>query len=356
MNHLLTETNYWGTIDNQEICLYHLRNANNVQISITNFGATITEINVPDKSGNFADIALGYDDLQGYINDPYYMGGIVGRFANRIAGGWVALDGKAYRLTVKPGGYHHHGGAIGFNKKVWNAEAIVNNGFPAVKMQYLSVDGEEGFPGNLLATVTYTLNDQNQLIVDFSATTDKTTLINLTQHSYFNLAGQGSGNILDHKLMMPLTAYLPVNESQVPNGEIAPVANTPFDFTEAKTIGERIDADNEQLILSAGYDHSWVIKAEDSDQLKLAALASDEKSGRTLSVYTTEPAVHVYTGNFLGDAAGKAGYIYPKRSGFCLETQHYPDAPNRANFPSTVLKAGDTFKSTTIFEFGVRNN
>lgn len=355
MSQLQKETEYWGSVDQQEIYLHHLLNTNGIQISITNFGATITNISVPDREGNFADIVLGYDDLKGYLNDPYYMGGIVGRFANRIAGGWIALDGKAHRLTVKPGGYHHHGGAIGFNKKVWKAEKILNNGFPAVKLEYLSADGEEGFPGNLLTTVTYTLNNKNQLLVNFSATTDKTTILNLTQHSYFNLAGQDKGSILQQKLTMPLAHYLPVNANQVPTGEIATVINTPFDFTEGKAIGERIDTDNEQLNLSAGYDHSWVIKANDTDELRLAAIATEEDSGRILKVYTTEPAVHVYTGNFLGDTPGKGGYVYPKRSGFCLETQHYPDAPNHANFPATVLKPGAVFKSTTIFEFDVDN-
>ncbi|MES2276275.1 MAG: aldose epimerase family protein [Bacteroidota bacterium] len=350
------EIECWGIIDKQEVYLYHLHNVNNVKVSITNFGATITAINVPDKNGDMADVALGYDDLQGYINDPYYMGAIVGRYANRIAGGLVEIDGQQYQLTVKPGGFHHHGGAVGFNKKVWRSSAILNNGFPAIKLEYLSPDGEEGFPGNLAVTVIYTLNDQNQLMVDFSATTDKTTILNLTQHAYFNLAGHTSGGIADHQLMMPLSNYLPVNQMQVPNGEIADVKGTPFDFTAPKKIGQRINADNEQLALSAGYDHTWVIKQKDSAELKVAARVLDSNSGRVLTVYTTEPSVHLYTGNFLdGSVTGKAGFAYPRRGGFCLETQHYPDSPNNPAFPGTVLQKGSTFKSKTIFEFNVSN-
>ncbi|MDB4920106.1 aldose epimerase family protein [Mucilaginibacter sp.] len=344
---------HWGNINDQDIYLYHLQNASGIKVDITNFGATVTAITTPDRDGNFVDIAFGYDNLQGYINDNHYIGAIVGRYANRIAGGLVELDGKFHQLTVKPGGYHHHGGIVGFNKKVWKSNPFINNGFPAVKMEYLSPDGEEGFPGNLLVTVTYTLNDQNQLIVDFFAKTDKTTLLNLTQHTYFNLAGHASGSILNHELMMPLNSYLPVNKSQVPSGEIAPVNGTPFDFKSPKAIGKDIDADNEQLFLSDGYDHSWVIKSENSDELKLAAQVTDAGSGRVLTVYTTEPAVHLYPGNALDGTSGKDGAVYTRRSGFCLETQQYPDSPNQRHFPNTVLRNGEVFKSKTIFEFGI---
>lgn len=353
MNNIKPALKHWGTIEGQDIYLYHLQNANGIEVDITNFGATVTAITTPDKEGNFTDIAFGYDNLQGYINDNHYIGAIVGRYANRIAGGLVELDGKFHQLTVKPGGYHHHGGAVGFNKKVWKPTFIMNNGSPAVKMEYLSPDGEEGFPGNLLVTVTYTLNDQDQLIVDFSAKTDKITLLNLTQHTYFNLAGHASGNILEHELMMPLNSYLPVTKSQVPHGEIAPVNGTPFDFKTSKAIGKDIDAADEQLILSDGYDHSWVIKSENSGELKLAAQVTEAGSGRVLTVYTTEPAVHLYPGNALDGPVGKDGAIYTRRSGFCLETQQYPDSPNQPHFPNTVLKEGEIFKSKTIFEFGI---
>lgn len=342
---------FWGTADGQDIFRYHLINKNNVELFVTNFGATVTNIITPDKNGGLADIALGYDDLDGYINDDYYMGGIVGRFANRIAGGRVKLDGKFYQLTIKEGGFHHHGGKKGFNKQVWKSEYFNNNGDPAVKMEYFSPDGEEGFPGDLLVAVTYTLNNQNQLVVDYMAKTSQATLLNLTQHSYFNLGGYDSGSILSHKLMMPLDYYLPVNTMQVPNGELADVSGTPFDFRVGKPIGEQINDDNEQLRLSAGYDHSWVIKQKNSAEMKMAAYVTDAVSGRTLTVYTTEPAVHLYTGNFLAGAEGKDRTTYGNRTGFCLETQQFPDAPNKPHFPSAVLEKGTIFKSTTIFEF-----
>lgn len=343
----------WGKVNDREVYLYHLSNSNGMEVDITNFGATVTAIIVPDSEGKFADVALGYDDLQGYINDRHYMGGIVGRYANRIAGGQVELDGELYQLTVKPGGYHHHGGDIGFNKKVWESSFLMNGGCPAVKMTYLSPDGEEGFPGNLATTVIYTLNDQNQLVVDITATTDKTTLLNLTQHTYFNLAGEAAGEIVNHVLMMPLAHYLPVTPSQVPRGEIAPVNGTPFDFTKPKAIGENISDADEQLILSDGYDHSWAIKTENSGELKLAARATETKSGRMLTVYTTEPAIHLYTGNALDGVAGKGGALYARRNGFCLETQQYPDSPNHPHFPGVILRKGGEYKSRTIFQFDV---
>lgn len=346
----------WGTINGQDIFLYRLQNANGIKVDVTNFGATVTTITTPDRDGNFADIAFGYDSLEGYVNDNHYIGCIVGRYANRIAGGLVELDGKFHQLTVKPGGYHHHGGAIGFNKKVWKSTPVVNDGFQAVELEYLSPDGEEGFPGNLLVKISYTLNDQNQLVIDFSAKTDKTTLLNLTQHTYFNLAGHASGSILNHELMMPLDHYLPVNKNQVPHGEIAPVAGTPFDFKTPKAIGAAINADDEQLILSDGYDNSWVIKRENSGELKMAAQVTEAGSGRVLTVYTTEPAVHLYAGNALDGTIGKDGAAYTRRSGFCLETQQYPDSPNQPHFPNTVLREGELFNSKTIFEFGIAIN
>jgi aldose 1-epimerase len=263
-----------------------------------------------------------------------------------------ALDGEQYQLSVKPGGFHHHGGAVGFNKKVWSAKHFAHKGETGVILEYVSPDGEEGFPGQLTTTVTYTLNNKNQLVVDFNAKTTKTTLVNLTQHAYFNLSGQAGSSILDHELMLPLPNYLPVNQLQVPSGIVKPVKGTPFDFTTPTKIGQRINQDNEQLKLGAGYDHSFVIKEQDSPGLLTAASVTEKQSGRVLNVYTTEPSVHLYTGNFIEDnSPGKAGEKYMYRSGFCLETQHYPDAPNHPHFPSTVLKPGETFTSKTIFEF-----
>ncbi len=351
------ETKPWGELKGKEISLYTFKNASDLQISITNFGATIQSLSVPDANGNFEDVVLGYDGLTGYINDPFYMGSIVGRYANRIAGGKVQIDWQEYQLTVKEGGYHHHGGKEGFNKKVWDAKPFTDRRGSGVMLEYLSADGEEGFPGNLVTKVTYTLNDQNQLIVDFTATTDKTTLINLTQHAYFNLGGHNNNSILNHQMMLPLADYLPVNAMQVPTGVVTAVADTPFDFRKPTAIGELINSGHPQLVLSNGYDHSWVVKKSDSDELKLAASLWEPASKRRLNVFTTEPAVHIYAGNFLdGTSTGKSGATYPARSGICLETQHYPDAPNHADFPGTLLKAGKVFKSRTIFEFAINND
>lgn len=343
----------WGKVNDTEICLYQLCNANNIKVGITNFGASIQSIIVPGRSGEFVDIALGYDTLQGYLDDPFYMGGIVGRYANRIAGGLVKLDGREHQLTVKEGGFHHHGGNMGFNKKAWQLCDAEGNK-QCVKLAYLSPDGEEGFPGNLTTTVTYTLNDQDQLVIDIRATTDKTTLLNLTNHAYFNLAGHNGGDISAHNLMLPLATYLPVNEMCVPKGQFALVAGTPFDFRRPAAIGKRMDADHTQLKQGNGYDHSWVIKTNNSPVLKLAARVTEPQSRRVLNVYTTEPVIHVYTGNYLDAAVtAKDGTAYVKRGGFCLETQQYPDAPNHANFPGTVLRPGEVFKSKTIFEFSI---
>lgn len=350
----IIHTESWGKHNDREVYLYQLCNANGVKVAVTNFGASVQAIIVPGKNGEFDDIALGYDSLQGYLDDPFYMGAIVGRYANRIAGGLVRFDGQEYQLTVKEGGFHHHGGKVGFNKKVWQSTPFIEGSNQGVKLEYLSPDGEEGFPGNLAVTVIYTLNDKDQLEVDFMAETDKTTVLNLTQHSYFNLAGHNAGSILNHNLMLPLNAYLPVNEMQVPNGRLALVEGTPFDFRESTAIGARIDSNDEQLKLSNGYDHSWVIKTNNSSSLKLAATITEHGSGRLMNVYTTEPAIHLYTGNFLdGSFTGKSGANYSKRTGFCLETQHYPDSPNHPHFPDTVLRPGEVFTSKTIFEFGV---
>jgi len=341
----------WGKIGDDTIHLYTITNANGVKVSISNFGAAVQSVLVPDKNGNYADVVLGYDDLQGYENDDFYIGTVVGRYANRIAGGNVEINGKSYQLTTKQGGFHHHGGKVGFNKKVWNATLFPDTDSPGVQLTYLSVDSEEGFPGNLTTTVTYTLNDANQLAVDYMAVTDKPTILNLTQHMYFNMAGHNKGSVLNHELMLPLHHYLPVNAMQVPKGDLEKVKGSPFDFTRFKTIGHDINTPNKQLELSYGYDHSWVVKKERSNELVLAAKVVDAESGRKLSVYTTEPAIHLYTGNFLGGSQGKDGSLYGFREGFCLETQNYPDSPNHPDFPSSALNPGEIFNSKTIFEF-----
>lgn len=347
----------WGEYNGQDILLYKLKNDNNVEVTIINFGATIQSIIVPDGDGNFDDVTFGYDDLQGYIDDPFYIGAVVGRFANRIDGGNVNIDGNMFQLSVKEQGFHQHGGKEGFNKKVWKAKSFTNTNNMGITLTYLSPDGEEGFPGNLQTEVTYTLNNQNQIIVDFSAMSDAATLINLTQHAYFNLSGQDNDTILDHELTLPLTQYLPVNNKQVPTGELAQVAGTPFDFTSPHAIGERIKENNEQLIMSLGYDHTFVIKTQNNDQLKLAARVRQPQNKRVLNVFTTEPGVHLYTGNVLnGNSKGKANASYPVHSALCLETQHFPNSPNYAHFPSTLLKANKKFKSKTIFEFSIDNS
>jgi aldose 1-epimerase len=300
------------------------------------------------------DVVLGYDTLQAYINDPYYLGCVVGRYANRISNGTIHLDGKEYEIHTREGGYHLHGGKVGFNKKVWSSELIEKEEACGIRMSYLSVDEEEGFPGNLEVHVTYWLTEKNEVVVEYEATTDKTTLINLTQHSYFNLAGHDAGCVLNHDLQLRTGLFLPVNNLQVPTGDIATVKGTPFDFRKPKKIGRDIEAKDIQLELSAGYDHSWVLEITDTPTLKHAATVWEDSTGRVLNVYTTEPAVHFYSANFIDDGTeGKKGVIYNSRNSLCLETQHFPDAPNNAHFLSTVLNPGEEFYSRTVFKFSV---
>ena len=341
----------WGETEGKLISLYKLTGSGGMKMNVTNYGAIIQSLFVKDKNDKMDDVVLGYDSLAAYIDDPFYFGAVAGRYANRIAGGTVHIDGEEYHLNTKEGGYHLHGGNKGFNKKVWIAKPVVKENACGIEMNYLSIDEEEGFPGNVQVQVTYWLNSQNQLIVDYTASTDKTTLINLTQHSYFNLAGHASGNVLDHEIILHSNYYLPVNKMQVPSGKIEEVDHTPFNFLSRKKIGARINEENEQLKLSSGYDHSWVLENEHSTALKHAATVYETASGRKMDVYTTEPAVHFYTGNFLDGSSGKNRVSYKHRSGFCLETQHFPDAPNQPDFPSTVLHPGEVFKSQTIFEF-----
>jgi len=343
----------WGRIAGEKIYLYTLTNKNGTKVSVSNIGAAIQSVWVKDKKGLWDDVVLGYGTVEGYLSDPFYIGTVVGRYANRIAGGNVDIDGKAYQLTVKEGGFHHHGGREGFNKKAWKSVPFVKNGESGVVFSLLSPDGDEGFPGNLDVKLKYTLTDQNQIVIDFFAETDKNTLVNLTQHAYFNLSGHAKGSILNHELIINADQYLPVNQIIVPEGALTHVADTPFDFRKAKPIGKEIGLDNEQLNLGAGYDHSWVLKTNRSQNLLFAAKAFEPESGRSLSVYTTEPAVHLYTGNFLdGSIKGKHKVAYNHREGFCLETQNYPDSPNKPHFPSSILKAGEIYQSKTIFEFG----
>lgn len=343
--------------DFDNIKLYTLQNSQGVTVKVTNFGAIITSIIVPDRDGKLADIALGYNHLEDYINavDKPYFGAVVGRYGNRIANATFTLNGTTYELAKNNGPNHLHGGIIGFDKVVWNAEPIAGDGWTGVKLSYLAKDKEEGYPGNLQVHVTYRLNNQNQLIVDYAATTDQATPVNVTQHTYFNLKGEGNGTILDHELMLNAKHYTPVDETLIPTGQIAAVSGTPFDFTTAKAIGRDIAQPNQQLEFGLGYDHNFVLDRTDDKDLTLAASVYEPSTGRVLEIHTTEPAVQFYCGNFLdGRLKGKSGKTYVHRGGFCLETQHYPDSPNQPKFPSTILQPGQEHRSTTTFTFSTR--
>ena len=329
---------------------FTLRNANGIEVTAIAYGGIITSLKTPDRSGRPGDIVLGFDSLDGYLKEHPYFGAIVGRYGNRIAGGRFTLDGQTYTLARNNGPNHLHGGIKGFDKVLWTATPITPN---TVAFSRTSADGEEGYPGNLKVRVTYTLTDSNELIVEYAATTDKATHVNLTQHSYFNLSAGKSDDILGHELMINAYRYTPVDQTLIPTGEQAPVEGTPFDFRRPVAIGKRIDQDHPQIANGKGYDHNWVLNRTGSG-LELAARVVDPVSGRTLEVRTTEPGIQFYAGNFLdGTLKGKNGQVYKRRSGFCLETQHFPDSPNQPKFPSTALKPGDEYRSQTVFTFGV---
>jgi aldose 1-epimerase len=334
--------------------VYTLKNAAGMEVSIMDLGGTITKWTAPDKDGKFADITLGSNTPQDYLTTTKYLGALIGRFGNRIAKGKFSLDGNEYTLPVNNGPNALHGGLKGFNAVIWKAIPI-EGAEPGLKLTYLSKDGEEGYPGNLTVEVVYTLKADNSLTIDYTATTDKNTVVNLTNHAYFNLKGEGKGDILDHEIVLNADKYLPTDAGLIPTGELKPVAGTPFDFTTAHLIGERInDTTDIDIKLGGGYDHCWVF-TDQSNKLKSVAMVTEPVSGRTMEVLTTEPAVQFYTGNFLnGSATGKSGVKYERRYGFCLETQHFPDSPNQSAFPTTVLKPGETYKTTTIYKFGVK--
>ena len=343
--------------DFDSIKLYTLANDAGMTVTVTNYGAILTSIVVPDRDGNPADVALGYDRVEGYINavDKPYFGAVVGRYGNRIAGGTFTLDGETYELLKNNGPNALHGGAIGFDKVVWTVEDYDEAG-RSITLSYLAKDGEEGYPGNLNVSVTYTLADTNELTIDYEATTDAATPVNVTQHTYFNLKGEGAGTILGHELKLAADRYTPVDETLIPTGELAPVKGTPFDFTTAKPIGRDIGAEDEQLAFGGGYDHNFVLADAPRDEPAVAAVVYEPTTGRTLTVATTEPGLQFYSGNFLdGRLTGKSGRPYVHRGGFCLETQHFPDSPNRPDFPSTILRPGETLRSRTILRFGTRD-
>jgi len=342
-------------VDGHPIELVTLTNAAGVEITAITYGAIITSWKVPDRAGQMADIVLGFDDPAAYVkaNAPY-LGAVVGRYGNRIGNAQFALDGRTYKLAANNGVNHLHGGTRGFDKVLWNAETQKTVDGVAVAFTRTSADGEEGYPGTLKARVTYTLTNKNELIVSYEATTDKPTVVNLTQHTYFNLAGQGTGDILGHELRLNADRYTPVDKTLIPTGELAPVEGTPFDFRKPTRIGARINSEHPQIQFGLGYDHNWVL-ARSSEDLSLAADVYEPTSGRTLQVSTTEPGVQFYAGNFLdGSVTGKSGHVYKHRYGFCLETQHFPDSPNKPQFPSTTLRPGETYRSRTVFRTGVK--
>ena len=354
----ITMKSFGQTENGTETTLYSLTNANGIKADITNYGGIVVRLVVPDRYGNMDDVVLGYNTLDEYLRDSPYFGCIVGRVGNRIAEGKFELDGKTYELVTNnsPADIpcHLHGGTVGFDKVVWQAEPFLENNTPGLKLQYLSKDGEEGYPGNLDVTVWYRLTNDNALQIDYLATTDKATPVNLTNHSYFNLKGEGTCDILGHVVTLKAANYTPVNPGLIPTGVIAPVTGTPFDFTTPHPIGERIDADDEQIKFGAGYDHNWVLDNQDGD-LALASIVFEPVKGRLMEVWTTEPGVQFYCGNFLdGSLIGKSGRPYHRRNGFCLETQHYPDSVNQPNFPTTILRPGDKYQSTTLFRFSAR--
>ena len=347
----VTKQSFGKTPSGENVDIYTLRNRNGVETQITNYGAIVVSLKVPDRNGAMGDVVLGFSDFDQYLkNDPYF-GAIIGRYGNRIAKGRFKLDGAEYTLAVNNGENHLHGGIKGFDKVVWTGRELTTKAGPAVVLTYLSKDGEEGYPGNLRVRVTYTLTHQNDLRIDYVATTDKATVINLTHHSYFNLLGEGNDDILNHRVRINANRFLPTDAGSIPTGELRSVIGTPFDFLKFTPIGERINQDNEQLELGNGYDHTWIINGRPGT-LRFAAAAHEPSTGRMMEVWTTEPGMQFYTGNFLdGTLTGKAGKPYPRRSGFCFETQHYPDAPNQPSFPTTTLRPGATYRSTTIYKF-----
>jgi len=332
--------------------IFTLTNQHGAEVKITNYGGKLMSLQIPDKDGNLGDVVLGYEQPKAYINGNPYFGALIGRYGNRIDQGAFALNGKTYQLPVNNGPNHLHGGPKGFHNVVWEAELIPNKESQKLRLTYLSPDGEMGYPGNLKVRVTYTWTDDYQLKIDYHATTDKKTVVNLTHHSFFNLKDAGKSKILNHELMIQASHFTPVDKELIPTGEIRPVKGTPMDFTEPKQIGDDINKHYQQLEHGKGYDHNWVLNKQQGDLLALAAEVFEPVTGRKMQVFTTEPGLQFYSGNFLdGSDVGKNDVTYEYRSAFCLEAQHFPDSPNHENFPSTVLNPGEDYKTTTIYQF-----
>ncbi len=345
----IQKADFGRTRDGAPVSVYTLTNKNGLRARISNYGGIVVSLEAPDRNGKMADVVLGFDSLDGYLQNAPFFGALIGRYANRIGNARFTLNGHLYQLDRNNGENSLHGGARGFDKRVWTARELTDGG---LELTYLSKDGEEGYPGNLQATATYRLTDANELRIDYAATTDKDTVVNLTNHSYFNLKGAGMGDILDHRVMLNADRFTPVDAGLIPTGELRPVAGSPFDFRGSTAIGARIETNDEQLKLGRGYDHNWVLNRS-SDGLTLAARVEEPATGRVLEVRTTQPGVQFYTANFLdGTIKGKGGKVYGRRSAFCLETQHFPDSPNKPAFPTTELKPGQRFQSTTVFLFG----
>jgi aldose 1-epimerase len=346
----------FGTKEGTQVEIYTLRNAKGAEAKITNYGGIVISLKMPDRNGQFGDVVLGFDTLDGYTSAAYaksnpYFGALIGRYGNRIGKARFSLAGKEYKLAANNGVNHLHGGVKGYDKVIWQARPIEGDE-PALELKYLSKDGEEGYPGNLSITAVYTLTEDNALKVDFTATTDKETIVNLTHHSYFNLAGKG--DILGHEVMIVSNETTPVDDSLIPTGKLAAVKGTPFDFNTPTAIGARINDKDEQLKFGKGYDHNWVIN-KPAGELGLMARVYEPTTGRVMEVLSTEPALQFYSGNFLdGTLTGKGGWAYQFRNGFCMEPQHYPDSPNKPKFPPVVLKPGDTYRNTIVYRFSTK--
>jgi len=350
----ISKESFGKTADGESVDLYTLTNRNGMQAKITNYGGIVTTLTAPDRNNKYVDVVLGFNDLDSYLKGHPYFGALIGRYGNRIAKGRFTLNGVEYKLAVNNGENHLHGGIKGFDKVVWTAKPMETKTGASLSLSYLSKDGEEGYPGNLRVNVVYTLTNNNELRIDYSANTDKDTVTNLTHHSYFNLAGEGSGDILSHILTLNANQFTPTDQGSIPTGELRAVQGTPFDFLKPTKIGERIDGTDQQLVFGGGYDHNWVLNGR-AGVLRQAATVYEPTSGRVMQVWTTEPGIQFYTANFLdGTLTGKSGKIYQKRNALCLETQHYPDSPNKPKFPTTTLRKGATYKSTTIYRFSAR--
>jgi len=352
-NGMIEKTLYGKLSDGREIYQYTLTNKSGATLKVINYGAIVTSLTIPDRNGKFGDVILGYDSLQAYVDDKCFFGAIVGRYGNRIGKGKFKLDGKEYQVTVNEGENHLHGGKLGFNKVMWDARTMQDTAGSAIELTYVSTDGEEGYPGKVTLTVIYTLTDSNELKIEYKGTTDKTTVLNPTHHSYFNLSGSFNNTILDHVVMIDANAITPVDKSLIPTGKLLDVSKTPMDFRTPIAIGAHIDDDFEQLKIAGGYDHNWVLRNYDG-KVRTVAEVYEPKSGRLMTVITDQPGIQFYSGNFL-DGTGKGkGVTYQKRSGLCLESQCYPDSPNKPEFPSATLKPGEEYHQITIYKFSTK--